>query len=181
MPVVKNESGAKSIERAKNWLKPSLLEIAADEQRASELHFEQKRGPKLLLQTGVMAKPLSGMRDCVDNMIRSWGVDPEVQQDLSVHPQPANNPGTWVNSSDYPMKMLRQGQNAIVRFRLIVGKDGKVISCAVQSAAGPTDFRDWTCDLIKSRAKFRPALDATGKPVKAYWLSSVRWGVPPAW
>ena len=179
MSVVKNESKAKSIERAKIWREPPPLEIAAVEQLASELHFEQKRGPKLLLRTGVMATPLSGMRDCVDNMIRSWGVDPQVQQYLSVHTQPASNPGTWLSSSDYPTEMLRQGQNAIVRFRLIVGEDGKVISCAVQSAAGPTDFRDWTCGLIKRRAKFRPALDAAGKPVKTYWLSSVRWGIPP--
>jgi Gram-negative bacterial TonB protein C-terminal len=179
LPVVRNESHANLIEREKNWPKPGPVEITADEQRATELHIEQKGGPKLLLQTGTMAKPLRGLRDCVDDMIRSWGIDPQVQQNLSARPQPTGNPGTWVTSGDYPMKMLRERQNAHIRFRLIIGVDGKVISCAVQSAAGPTDFRDWTCDLIKRRAKFPPALDATGKPVKAYWSSSVRWGVPP--
>ena len=175
MPWVRDESRSKSTERAKKWPKPGAIEIAADEQRATELFFEQKRGRKLLLRTGAMAKPLGGMRDCVDNMIRSWGIDPEVQQNLSVEAEPINNPGTWLNSGDYPKKMLIEGQNALIRFRLIVGEDGTVTSCAVQSAAGPSDFRDWTCDLIKSRAKFRPALDAAGKPVKSYWLNSVRW------
>lgn len=179
MPLVSNESHADWIARGKNWPKPDPAEIAADEQRATELYFEQKGGPRLVLQTGSMTKPLHGLRNCVDDMVRSWGIDPEVQQNLSVQPEPANNPGTWVNTGDYPIKMIRERQAALVHFRLIVGDEGKVISCAVQSADGHRDLRELTCDLIKSRARFRPALNAAGKPVKSYWLSSVRWTVPP--
>ncbi len=162
------------------WPVPSAETIAAEERSTSELHFEQKGGPKLLLQTGQLAPPLHSLRQCVEALVRSWGLDPEVQQHLSVRPEPVGSPGDWLNTNDYPIDMWRTGQGAVVHFRIIIDADGSPLSCAVQAAAGPKKLRDLTCTLLMSRAKFSPAHDATGVPVKSYWLSSAKWGTPAA-
>lgn len=123
------------------------------------------------LETGSMGQPMASMRACLTDLVRHWGYDPEVQSKLLRRPAPLSSPGTWLSSNDYPKDSLRQ--SGLVRFRLDISETGQVTSCVILQRTNPDSFADLTCKLIIRRGKFAPALDAEGKPVKAYFASGV--------
>jgi hypothetical protein len=132
----------------------------------------------LILETGPMRKPLVTLGECIDNMMISWGIDVERHKTLSRPVEPMTSPGKWVVSSDYPSKMLYAGQSAIVEFRMIVSEDGSPASCHIQSTTRPKEFDKAVCGSLMKRARFKPALDADGKPLASYYRNTVRFAIP---
>jgi hypothetical protein len=132
-------------------------------------------GRTIVLELGSMGGPMAEMRKCTADLVKEWGLDPVEQERLLRPVVPMSSPGTWLRSADYPTDSLMQGQQAIVRFRLMVDAAGRPTQCAVQSAIAKDDFGQVSCDLLKRRARFRPALSADGRPVASYYVSTVRW------
>ncbi|WP_374531421.1 energy transducer TonB [Novosphingobium sp.] len=127
---------------------------------------------------GPFDKAMDAMRTCMVDLVKHWGFDPAAQASLTRRPQPTNDPTTWLVSNDYPDNALWQGHQGIVRFRLDVDENGMVSACHVLYRTNPDDFADITCRNVTQRAKFAPALDAAGKPVKAFYIQTVRWQIP---
>lgn len=133
---------------------------------------------RISIQFGSMGPPMASMRTCVNDLIKSWGYDPAVLAGLTRLPEPLDNPGTWAGPNDYPRDALIKGKGGIVRFRLDVDVEGKVNRCAILELSAGPELNQKTCEILRRRARFKPALDANGKPVAAYFASSVRWAVP---
>lgn len=133
---------------------------------------------RFTLHTGSLKAPLDAMRTCMANLVRDWGLDPAQQYALSRRVAVKGMPGTWLTSNDYPKGALAKGENAIVRFRMMVGADGMPTQCFVQQATMSPEFIKLTCDLLMKRARFTPALDAAGKPVASFYTNAVRWLTP---
>jgi len=74
--------------------------------------------------------------------------------------------------------MLYAGQSAIVEFRMIVSDDGSPASCHIQSTTRPKEFDKAVCGSLMKRARFKPALDADGKPLASYYRNTVRFAIP---
>jgi hypothetical protein len=127
------------------------------------------------LATGPMGGPMKAMRACTDDLLRHWGFDPAVQTSLSRPATPNGNPGTWLLSRDFPAGALNKGENGLVRFRLDVEANGDVSNCRILYRTNPDSFADLSCKLIKERARFTPALDSKGSPVKSFYINRVRW------
>ena len=127
------------------------------------------------LALGSMAAPMRTLRGCTTDLVKHWGLDPTEQASLARRPTPISNPGSWMNSGDYPSAMLRIGGNGMVQFRLDISETGSIAACHIQSRTNPDAFADLSCKLISKRGRFTPALDRNGKPVKSYFVSSVRW------
>jgi protein TonB len=68
--------------------------------------------------------------------------------------------------------MLRQGRQGMVEFRLVVDEQGQVANCHVDLDT-PGPFGEATCNAISRRARFKPALDAEGRPMRALYVCSV--------
>lgn len=132
----------------------------------------------ILLKTGPMRAPLAALDKCVDELLTHWGIDVEKHKSLTRDATPVGSPGQWIESHNYPLKMLHEGQPSIVEFRLIVGPDGKPTSCHIQLTTRPKEFDQAVCKSLMRRAKFQPALDAGGKPLASYWRSTVRFQIP---
>lgn len=130
------------------------------------------------LQSGSMAAPMQAMRACTADLVKSWGYDPTQLASLSQPPMPTTNPGTWLRTDDYPSSSVAQGRNGIVQFRLDVAADGSVAGCHVLYRTNPDEFADLTCKLLTKRAKFKPALDQNGAPVRSFFVSKVLWMIP---
>jgi hypothetical protein len=130
------------------------------------------------LETGSMRAPFKALDTCIDNLMTTWGIDVEKHKALTRRATPVVSPGKWVVSGDYPLDMLRSGQPAIVEFRLSVGPDGVPTACHIQSTTRPKEFDDAVCKSVMRRARFDPALDATGKPLASYYRNSVRFQIP---
>lgn len=148
---------------------------AQQEQLVKSISFKMPGAKVYRLQTESLGPPFAAMRACPDDLLRHWGYDPAVQATLSRSAIPTENPGRWIRSSDFPSKPLSQGMNGYVRFRLDVDETGKVAGCRVLYRTNPDEFADLSCQLITKRAKFTPALDARGKPVKSYYINQIRW------
>lgn len=130
------------------------------------------------LETGSMRGGLAALDKCVDNLMISWGVDIERHKSLTRKVRPQQSPARWVVSQDYPLQMLRDGQPAIVDFRLSVGPDGVPTACHIQSTTRAKEFDTAVCQSVMRRARFDPALDAGGKPIASYYLNRVRFQLP---
>ena len=53
--------------------------------------------------------------------------------------------------------------------RVRVQPDGRVSQCDVMRSFGDKAVDQWTCSLVTSRAQFRPATDANGRPIAAWF------------
>jgi hypothetical protein len=149
--------------------------------RAAEANVSQLRvnGPfrtPILLELGPMDKPMDAMRTCIDELLTHWGIDAQAHRSLSRRVAPANYPADWLTMNDYPSSMLRAGKGAAVHFRLMVDESGAPAECIVQTAMGD-GFDELTCRLLKKRARFTPALDAEGRPIRSFYTNTVNWSL----
>lgn len=151
------------------------------EQEAAVTYVEVRQGVRqpLRLELGSMGAPMRAMRTCIDDLVRTWGFDPGALATLRSPPRPIGSPGDWLRASDYPDRLSLAGTQGMVQFRLDVDKSGTVAGCHIQGHTKPEEFNPLTCGLITSRAKFQPALDAAGKPVKWWYVNRVFWILTP--
>ena len=150
----------------------------ADEAATTQVRFDRPLHRPLILHTGPMKQALDAMRACTDELVTHWGVDPKQAKAQSRRAVPRGSPAYWIGPDDYPLGMLNKGKQGLIYFRLTIGEDGKPLSCHIQQSTDPDGFDKTVCQLLMQRARFEPALDADGKPMKAYYLSSVRFVIP---
>jgi hypothetical protein len=164
--------------RLDGWAYKDGLEapaISEDQETAVTAMDLSLRGKTYRLGTGSLGKPMQAMRTCLSDLIRHWGYNVAVQSALNRAPQPINNPADWLRSDDYPLASIVHGHNGLVQFRLDVDAAGSVGGCHVLYRTNPDTFADLTCKLLSRRAKFAPALDAQGAPVRSFYVGKVRW------
>lgn len=159
-----------------NTLVPQIS--AEQEARIKSITFKPAGKGRYRLETGSLGAPFAAMRTCTDDLVRHWGFDPAIEAKLSRRTSPTSSPATWLGSNDFPSGALAQGMNGYVRFRLDVAPDGNVAGCRILYRTNPDEFADTSCRLLSKRARFTPALDAAGKPVKSYYIGSVKWLSP---
>jgi Gram-negative bacterial TonB protein C-terminal len=162
-------------EQADVWL--NTVSTPIDPVRLSAIRYLSITKPlrqPLLLSTGSMRAPFAALNECINELITHWGIDIEKHKTLTRFATPLKSPGEWILSSDYPLKMLDEGQPSIVEFRLDVGIDGKPTGCHIQLTTRPKEFDSAVCNALMRRARFLPALDTDGQPLPSYWQSTVR-------
>jgi TonB family protein len=81
---------------------------------------------------------------------------------------------------DYPAAALAAREQGDVRFSLDVGPNGRVSGCTITRSSGSSALDDATCRVIRSRARFTPALDAAGATVADKVAGKIDWKLPPA-
>lgn len=176
-PTASESAAIKAKRRGDPWI--DLAPIAPD--RYAAVRYVELGKPlrrPVQLETGSLKSGFAALDKCVDDLVASWGVDIEKHKTLSRKATPSDNPGKWVVSSDYPIKMLQAGQPAFVDFRLNVGADGKPSGCKIQATTRPKEFDDAVCQSLMRRASFLPALDSAGQPIVSWWRSRVRFQLP---
>ena len=139
----------------------------------TELEIDMGRGRTVILETGSLGKPLKAFDECGRESLRSWGLDPDVQ-DKIVRPAWAPKPLQWFTAQDYPTGMLRLGKESAVNARLIVDATGKVTSCTGLSTFAAPEFNKVVCDIFKKRARLAPAELADGTKVPSYYSAQIQ-------
>jgi len=71
------------------------------------------------------------------------------------------------------LRKTRAGAELTVRYR--IGTDGTVSGCTVIASSGRPELDAATCDYITSRFRFRPALDAAGRPTAFVMTETQGW------
>jgi protein TonB len=84
-----------------------------------------------------------------------------------------------IGESDYPDAAYNAHVGGTVFINFVVAPSGRVTSCAVTRSSGNRDLDRATCRLIKTRFRYRPARDSTGKPVAETARGEQEWEVGP--
>jgi TonB family protein len=92
--------------------------------------------------------------------------------------RPRTNPGTWLNTDDYPTAALIGDLEGTVRFTVEVDPFGEVTNCEITQSSGVDAFDKKVCAAVSTRARFIPAYDENQRPVVSTYSSSVRWQIP---
>jgi hypothetical protein len=151
-----------------------FLELARPEpevdKQVDSLTLELDHGTPTELHVENMAAPLAALRKCVDDLYNSWGMDAEVQRNLSRLPRPL--PQTLHNvENHYPASQQLAQNNGYVRVRLLIDADGQPKSCVMQVEPVDEAFKKAVCDNLSGR--FEPALDKDGHPVESMYFTAV--------
>ena len=134
-------------------------------------------GDPVLLETGSMGPPMTALRQCLDQQLASWGLDPKVERTIVTPPVALSRPDSWLAFSGSRAPALKRDQLAPVNLRLLVDSAGKVTSCKARSIEGAA-FEAALCAHIAKSAQLLPAKAADGKPVPSYLLATVRRASP---
>ena len=110
--------------------------------------------------------------------ITAGGKVEPIQHFDPVAPKPRTHPSSWATTGDYPSIALRRGLEGTARFRLEIASNGKVESCTIVRSSGVDQLDQATCRNVMRRAKFVPARDASDRPVRGSYESSIRWRIP---
>jgi hypothetical protein len=170
----------------KDWAKldPSIkgkVAVAWDRPRpefdgtVESIRVSLDRGPPLELHVGKMAEPLAAMRACIEDLYKSWGMDPATQRSLSTQAEPLPSTIKQIQK-EYPGRKLMNGISAYVPVRLFVDAQGHASSCVVQSESVDPDFKNAVCANLQRT--FEPARDAGGTAVRSIYHTSVMYLIP---
>ena len=75
-----------------------------------------------------------------------------------------------ITNRDYPDEVSRfwpRGGAVFIAVRVL--PNGRATDCKINRSIGIPAIDQWTCKLVEERAVFRPATDASGRPVAAWY------------
>jgi TonB family protein len=124
-----------------------------------------------------MGAVLKGLDECIADLGRYWNID-GAGIPIATPPAPLIAPAKWIRSDDYPSQSLRQGEDGSTRFILLVDEAGQVKDCMVEKSSGIASLDAQACIVVVKRARFHPALDSAGKPIRSTWSTTVRFRLP---
>ncbi len=136
--------------------------------------LELRQGSKQVrLQTGPMDAAFEVLNQCTMDLLRQWGLDPELHRSAQSGPK-------WLNQAalvrrigaNYPREAAAQGEQGIMRMRLIVAADGSVESCTMLKATNTVRLESSACEVMQ-RAQFEPARDAAGQPFRSFYATGI--------
>ena len=82
------------------------------------------------------------------------------------------------SDDDYPNSALQSEQQGTTAVQLIIGTDGKVSACNITSSSGSSALDSATCNVLRRRARFTPAIDSNGQPTGDTYSQRITWRIP---
>jgi hypothetical protein len=131
------------------------------------------------VETGALTSMMELMDACTDKIVESWGISPTTEGSLSRRARPLD----YIRMVDeltkaFPNWHQRPGTAELVTFRVMLDARGYVTDCITYSDSG-ADARltRVTCDVLKNKVRYEPALDAESTPVASYYTNSIVYAV----
>lgn len=119
---------------------------------------------------------LKGLADCTEDLKRYWNIAPAERAKIGTPPK--GDIRSIFTAEDYPSEAIYRGQQGTVQFLLLIDATGKISACHVLRASGVPVLDGMGCQVIVKRAKFKPALDQQGKPVRSSYVTPpVTWRI----
>ncbi|HYJ53584.1 MAG TPA: energy transducer TonB [Allosphingosinicella sp.] len=122
------------------------------------------------------AQAIAAVRQCEDETLREWGIDPVAFAALRT---PATGlPAAVVTDDDYPAAAMRAHQSGMVVVRLMIGANGRVSDCTPVVSSGHAILDTRTCQIFRERLRMTPAIGADGTPTAAPMVTPLGWRLP---
>jgi len=121
--------------------------------------------PDFTFELRSMPALLKGLEDCTADLERYWNMGGE--KDGRIATLSKGDVRSLFTEDDYPAEAVRRNQGGDSQFLLLVDEKGAVAGCHVLKPSGVPILDAMGCQVIRQRAKFIPAHDAQGKPVRS--------------
>jgi hypothetical protein len=124
------------------------------------------------------AKAVDAFRECETAKLTEWGADPAEFEPGGRRPMPEGESQKWIGFAD--LRLPRNVAGTFAAFaiaRLTIGTDGHVEACAVIDSNQNTNLNSVACKLLTDRARYAPARDKDGKPVRSVALYRAQWSL----
>jgi hypothetical protein len=131
---------------------------------------------EFVLPLGPMAKPYDDLQACTRELARGWGYDPAVLNNLRNGPRLQNSEEISTFVIDALRKAGLRYADAI-HYRLAIDERGAIAGCVVQYPKRTDATETTVCALLKDKARFEPAMDGDGNPVRAPSVSRIVFGL----
>lgn len=106
------------------------------------------------------------------------GADSPAPLDVARPARSMVNPPSLFAPADYPAEALAQRAQGSTRYRIQISEVGRAEKCEIVRSSGSAALDQATCRIITSRSRFRPALDAAGRPVASNFTGTIHWILP---
>ncbi|MFO6446736.1 energy transducer TonB [Erythrobacter sp. NE805] len=141
--------------------------------KAVEFVSLKQRGDEIRLKTGPLDAAFEVLDRCALDLVGTWGLDIEAHRTAMSLPRWTNRDAVVRRIvADYPRDALSAGEQGIMRLRVIVSAEGKVEDCAILKATNADRLDSPACRAM-ALARFEPARDAQGKPMRSYHAESI--------
>lgn len=117
---------------------------------------------------------LEVMDQCAVNLGEVWGIPKEHQKRVS-RPAKLIEPGSLFDSNDYPMGALKEDASGRTVMRFLVDENGRPSDCIMLKSSGNKFLDAASCSKMLNRARFEPALDADGRPMRSVSITAINW------
>lgn len=94
---------------------------------------------------------------------------------LAKAPKPAGTLAGLFNADDYPAEALNRNEQGDVGVSIHIDSAGSVSDCVILKSSGSETLDKRTCDVIRERARFKPALDRKGRAVASEYHQTIHW------
>jgi TonB family protein len=85
--------------------------------------------------------------------------------------------GNFFRPDDYPDDLLDKGIQGSVGVLMTVDGSGQLTDCRTVETSGTPALDQVTCDVLRKRARFKPALSRDGKAMAALTYWRVNWQI----
>ena len=120
------------------------------------------------------AAGIAELRRCLGELIKE---DKGSRQPPTTAAKPRNL-ATLITADDYPSTAQRAGAAGRTGVALTITAHGLVSDCSIMGSSGNADLDNATCRIMRARARFTPATDATSKPTEGRFETGVTWNLP---
>lgn len=143
-----------------------------------ELQVIQDGETHLALALPKLSNALEALNRCAEGFITFWGLDLEKHRTMTRKVKFTNLERVARDlQSKYPSRAIRSGEQGVVRFLVIVDKEGRVTDCRQSDVTALQDLDSPACKAMH-KARFEPALDESGNAMKSYYASQIRYVLP---
>lgn len=151
-------------------------ERIALEKSTNALLVAQPFNTPILFELGSLAQPFAALAACTDDLMKSWGLQTDPEHLMVNPPEIIGDPqDLWKGNEKLMYSLFRNKGNAIIYFRLMLDETGVPERCIIQDSTQAEDFKEASCKILMEKARFKPATNAAGKPVKSVYRNSIRY------
>lgn len=157
------------------YVDPEKYLIGQDGERLI-VHLNKRRRYDFALPD--LKKAQAVLDQCVTGLRDEFGVGEKVTRQIATPAKQQLSIVRYFSTDDYPSEAVAKGEQGYVGALFWVETDGRVKECKVIESSHRKLLDERTCEVIRMRARYSPALDAQGKPIRSPHYQRIRWEMP---
>jgi TonB family protein len=117
----------------------------------------------------VIPQLLAKLSECTTDLRHFWNMTDAEQKNIAA--PSTGDIRSIFSPSDYPDEAMRRDQEGSAQFLSLIDEKGRVADCDVLKPSGVPPLDGMGCQVIRERARFKPALDRQGKPMRSSFVT----------